>query len=472
MAEETTQETRGEEAAEERLRATAEVETLGPCKLRARAAVPAEAVRKEIDQAYRALAKSVQIPGFRPGRVPRRLLEARFGKEIEKELKDSLVQLSFAEIVKDKSLAVVGEPKFDNVRFEKEQDLTYEVELEVRPEFELPEYRGVEVSFQPEPVTDADVEAQLRQLQLSQAQLVPIDPREATAADVYRGKYALYRDGLRLTALREVEFVPASGRLDVFFVPDLAERVAGWDAESGAPLAFEVEVPADFRDEVLRGQRVELRFAFDEVLRREPPALDDEFAKSLGQESLEELRREVRESLEFRARRREEIRVEQRIVEKLADSVAMELPEGVLAGERERWRERRKFELVLEGDVDPLQVEQALEKEGEAAEDDLRRSLKARFILDRIAEKEEIDADDYEVEERVEVLARHYGVPFRALRQEIAEKGRLEAVRDMVRDEKVRAFLRENAKETSPAQGAISPPSPGGGEAPEGAQNP
>lgn len=473
MAEEMTEETRGEEAAEERLGAKAEMETLGPCKLRARVAVPAEAVRREVDDAYRTLAKSVQLPGFRPGRVPRRLLEARFGKEIDKELKDSLVQASFGEIVEENSLAVVGEPKFDNVRFEKEEDLTYEVELEVRPEFELPEYRGVEVSREPEPVSDADVEAQLRNIQLSQAQLVPIDPRQAAAEDVYRGKYALYRDGLRLTALREVEFAPASGRMDVFSVPDLAERIAGWDAESGAPLAFEVEVPSDFRDEVLRGQKVELRFTFDEVLRREPPALDDEFAKSLGEENLENLRREVRASLEYRARLREDSRVEQRIVEKLAGSVAMDLPEGFLAGERERWRERRKFELLLGGGIDPTEVERVLDSEGEAAEEDLRRSLKAKFLLDRIAEKEGIEADEDEVYERVEVLARHHGVPSRALREELAEKGGLERIREMVRDEKVRAFLRENAKIAPPAEGA-SAPSPEGAaaHAPEDAPTP
>lgn len=440
------EETRNAETEEKRLGTTAEVESLGPCKVRVRARVPADTIRKELDEVYRRLSQTVFVPGFRPGRVPRRLLEVRFGKDLEREMKDSLLEASFGEVVEDKSLSVVGDPRFDNVQFEKDQDFTYEVEMEVRPEFPLPEYKGIEVTWDPEPVGEAEVEEELRELQRSQARLVPIDPRDATSGDVYRGKYVLHRGDLRLTNPREARFVPSEGRIDVFSIPDLAEKVAGWNAEFGAPLSAEVDVPGDFPDEVLRGQRLELRFVLDEVCRLEPPALDDAFAQSLGHENLDALRKEVRDSLEYRARRKEMLRVEASILSKLVDSVAMDLPEGVLAEERERWRERRGYELILEYGLTPEKAAKELEKEGEAADEDIRKRLKARFILERIAEAEGIEVSDDELDQRIELLARYNGVPVPTLKAKLREEDKLEDLRGLVRREKVCAFLRKHAK--------------------------
>ena len=139
---------------EETLGTRAELEELAGCKRRLKAAIPAEKVREEVERNYTELSKMVSLPGFRRGRVPRKLLEARYGEQVDKELKEGLVAQSFSEVAKENELKVVGEPNFENVEIN--TDLEYQAEFEVRPVIELPEYKGLEVESEKKPVADAE----------------------------------------------------------------------------------------------------------------------------------------------------------------------------------------------------------------------------------------------------------------------------------------------------------------------------
>jgi trigger factor len=448
-----------------------EVEVVGGCRRRVKASVPADKVRAELDKNYRQLSQSIQLPGFRRGHVPRRLLEARFGEEIEGDVKESLLAESFAEVVEGKDLKVLGSPRFEKVSFSKDSDLTYEVDVEVRPEFELDGYKGIEVEWEGIPLKDEWVDQALENLQVKEAKLVPIGAADAGPEDYFRGTYRLHRDGVLVKTSETVSFVPATGRLEAFAIPDLPERCAAWDRSQespadpapGSPLSIDVKVPADYPDEVLRGVDVNLQFQLEEALRRELPPLDEEFAKHRGADSLDALKAMIRDELAKKLERDEETMVDERILEKIADRTAMDLPEGLLEHQKERVRLANEYRLLEEGHP-AEEVERMLrveEGQPDSQTEPIRRALKSFFILDRIADLEKIFVMEREVDERLRHMALLYRAPLEVLRGELQKTGRLDELRTLMRHEKVRKLLRQNAKVVRPGIPTPGIPTPG-----------
>jgi len=469
-----------EQPVDETLGTRAEVEVLGDCKRRITASVPVEKVREELDRNYKELASTVQLPGFRKGRIPRPLLESRFGKEIESDVKQSLLSVSLSEVIEAQKLDVVGSPTVTEVELKRDADMTYVVELEVRPEFELPQYKAIEVSREAVPVKEEDVEERLQALRRKAAKLEPVDLAQAGADSVYIGKYTLFRDAVKVKGGVDVSFLPVSKVLGPFFVEDLEERVKTWNISAGEPLKLTVRVPADYSDEVLRGKEAELEFVLEETRKSVLPELNDDFAKSLEKGSLDEVRADIRKSLEELARRDSDRKVEARILEKILGSTTLALPEGLVAGMVSRRRLEREYELLERG-MPPEEVKATLVREwgaeqespqGEAGEtastepapggpesapqpaaaasEEIRREIKEYFVLERIASNEKIYATEEEVDKRVYLMATMYGIPPGRLLEELRSSGRLEGLRTSLRSEKVRAFLRKEARILGP----------------------
>jgi trigger factor len=443
-----------EQEEEESLGTKSTLETLGPCKRRVKAEVPPDKVEEELDRNYRELISSVQIPGFRRGHVPRALLEKRYGEEIEGDVKEALLGLSFQEVVKENDLKVIGKPKFDNVTFTRGEALRYEVELEVRPEFQLASYVGVEVAEVGEdkvaPVTEATVDEQIERLRKKHPRLEPVDPKDAGPNDFFMGHYALRKEGMRLHLKEEARFQPESGNIDGIEVPDLKEKVASRADPSVIQAA--VKVPDGYAAEMLRGKEVDLEFTIEETRKIEYPPVDDDLAKVYGVQSVAELRDRIRKELE--AQRSIEIEgiLEDRAMEKVEESVQFDLPEGLI---EEQGRMRRMWtELsLIEAGMSREEIDAELKKLDETAGTDLRKEVKRYFILEKIAEDEKIFATEDDVAVRVALLARAYGRPAKGVFAEMEESGRIEVLRSEIRQSKTRDFLREKAKVVKPGEG-------------------
>ncbi len=440
-----------------------QIESLSTCKRRITATVPVEKIKEELDKNYKELASTVNLPGFRRGRVPRQLLEARYGKEIESDVKEALLSLSLSEVVEAHKLDVVGSPKIKDVQFTKDADLGYVVELEVRPDFELAEYKSVEVEGENVSVKAEDIEERLALMQRKAAKLVSVNPSDAGMDDVYLGKYNLYRDGAKVKSGVEASFTPSSNVLHEFFVEGLGDRVKNWNLTSGEPLRIPVKAHGNFSDEVLRHADLELEFVLEDTRRVDLPELNEEFAKTFQTESLEALRAEVRKSMEDRSRREADKKVETKILEKILATATMEIPEGLVESIINRRRMEREYELLEKG-VPAEEVKATLVREWEqsevegqkpgssenlpssAASEEIRREIKEFFVLEKIASNEKIFATEEEVDKRVNLMASLYGIPLARFRDELRSSGRLEEVRFSLRNEKVRAFLRKEAR--------------------------
>jgi trigger factor len=362
--------------------------------------------------------------------------------------------------VEEKDLKVVGSPRFENISFSKDADLSYEVDLEVRPEFEVDGYKGLEVDWKEVPMKEEYVDLALRNMQARAAKLVAIDAAEAGADDYFQGTYRLLRDGVLVkTSPEQVTFVPSQKRLDAFEIPDLPEKWA-----SSAPLTIDVKVPDDFPDEVLRGADAKLEFHLEGASRRELPAIDDAFAQEQGAQSLDALKAMFREQIADRLHRDEEALVDKRIMDRLIEKTAMDLPDGLIESQRERSRLEAEYKLLQEG-LPAEEIEKRLEEQGSQVED-LRRALKTFFILEKVAEKEKVFAMEREVEDRVRAMAAFYRAPADRLREELRKTGRLEELRIVLRHEKVRKLLRDGAKikKGSTPDPADASSDPGGGD--------
>jgi trigger factor len=221
---------------------------------------------------------------------------------------------------------------------------------------------------------------------------------------------------------------------------------------------LDVKVPNDFPDEVLRGVDLKLEFHCEEVERIELPELDDAFAKEFGKKSLDELKAEIRESVQAQARRKEDQKIAATVLEKVLASVSIELPEGLLEGQKGRWTHNREYELLVEQGMPAEKVKETLAKEAEAAGEEFRRGLKEYFVLERIADKERIFATEEEVDKRLRLMATLYGVPAARLREEMRKTERLEELRYVLRHEKVREFLGKRARVLGPDGKPEEPP--------------
>ena len=447
----------------------ADVHDLGPCKRRVIARVGADKVDERLDKAYDELIQTVSLPGFRRGRVPRRLLEKRYGEEVDKDIKEQLLAESFAEVVEQKSLRLLGAPDYEKVEFGAGTDLCYETDVQVQPEFDLPRYKGIEIEHEAVPVEEDAVEKELESLRRDRTEMVPIGPMEAGDDDQFIGTFKLFDGDVEVKESDRVAFSPKSNCLEHFKIEGLGELVKGWERSSvgtsdARPLVAEVTVPQSYPDEMLSGKDLRLEFTLDETRTPEIPELDEKFALGLGCESVEDLCKTVRERVERDALTRQEKLIEKTIMDRLLEAVDLDLPQDLIERQRRLAEEQVEQKLLASGNnadgatgdsadgttgKPETEVATLREQAAEKAEEELSRELKEFFLLERIGEKEKIVATEDEVKQRVELMALVYGVPAATMIREFKESGRIGEIRMNLRNEKVKTYLRKKARISS-----------------------
>ncbi|HEY8424865.1 MAG TPA: trigger factor [Limnochordales bacterium] len=422
--------------------------------------VPAETVRRSMDEAYRRLAQRVRVPGFRPGRVPPEVLRARLGVQpVYDEALDILLPQAYREAVEQSGLEPVEDPRIDIVQMEEDKPLVFKAEVTVKPEVTLGTYRGVKVERVVRRVSDADVDRVLRRLQEQLAVLEPVDQ------PVQRGLYVEV-DYDALLDGRPFRGGAARGRtLEV----GSEQVLPGFDAaiegmRPGEQRQFELDVPADYPVKDLAGKRLAFTVTVQSVKAKRLPAIDDELAQQVGgYADLGELKAAIRRSLEASADRKGRAELRRRVVERVTQEAKVEVPEPMLRRRTDRLLRELAERLAAQG----LTVERYLELTGRSAselvqslEPEARRQLVEEMVIDAIARQESIEPDPAEVERRVEeVLGPIRGrgdaaqLSERRRRQEQARQQQLaedvrESVRIGLRRERTVAWLVEQAEVT------------------------
>ncbi len=375
-----------------------EVETLSAVRRRLEIEVPAERVAAEMQRAYEQLRRRVRLPGFRPGRAPRPLLERQFGERVRRDVFSRLVHEALAEALREKRIETVGAPQIAVEQASAGGPLRFRATVEVMPEVQARDYIGLAVERPVRRITERDVEQALERLRQAAAQLRPVEGRNVVApGDVVLLDYEIRRDGEVVDRGVARLYEVGSGGL-----PEAIEqRLLG--AAAGQRLRF--SLPEAGVQPRMEGQsETQCELWVRSLFIKEVPDLDDELAKDHGEcGNLAELRERVRRGLEAEAAREGDDRLRAAILERLAALHDFEVPEGLVAQEAEALVEavRRDWQwdrLALS----PAQREAALERLRERARAEAHTRVKAFLVLDAIAAQEGIKVEESEVSREVE----------------------------------------------------------------------
>lgn len=431
-----------------------EMDEVGPCKRVLKVEVPVEKVLEEIEKSFRELGSTLTYPGFRKGRVPRLILEKRFGTQIRDEVKETLLQTSFEEAVTEKKLSPLGEPEFDKVEFETEKPFSYEVTLDVRPEFELGEYKGIQVDEPSVEPTPEAVEGAIDSLRRSRAELVTVEEGVAQEGDYLIADIGLFV-GEEKVHLEEETSIPVGGD-QAFGLQDPKIRDLFVGAKVGEPAQVEIPFPEDFPKEEQRGQTARITLDPKEVKRLKLPELDKDLAKELGHDSVKAVREDIVEKLRMRGEMEKLPRIENAIIEKILASMDLPLPEDIIEKEADNVEARQRWRLEQMGLGEEQIAEYARERRSKSKEE-IARSLREIFVLDKIADAEKIFVTEDDVDRHLAGRAAQYGKTLPALKEELRETGDLGAIRMEMRHVKVREYLREHAEITPAAKEEPAP---------------
>lgn len=379
------------------------VEDLSPIKKKLDIALPREEVQAKIDAAYRGLSQRARIKGFRPGKVPRQVLERYYGSQLESEVIGELIQHSFVHALEERQLKAVARPEIVAEEVRPAEGLRYSATIEIKPDVAVSGYDGLEVERVVEPVAEAAIDEQLERLRQSFAQMVPVTDRDTVAqGDLVSIAYTGVVDGRALTGATAQNRVLEVG--SGTFPPPFEEKLVG--LRRGESAHIPVEYPSQHHSAEVAGKTVTFRVEIKEIGRKELPALDDEFAKDHGEcGSLAELRDKMRQGLTAAAEREADERVRMALVRQVVERNPFDVPEALVT---------QRFESMAH-DVGVHDDAQAGgNAELQAKLDEIRTELRVRaresvhsaLVLERIALQEHIAVPETDVDERIADVVR------------------------------------------------------------------
>jgi len=437
------------------------VETIATCKKRLSITIPREEIEAKFDERFGELEREAFVPGFRPGHAPRRLIERRFKDAVTEEVRAKLVSEAFEKVLEEQKLDIVGEPDIDPEKIElpDEGPMTFSVDLEVRPEFDLPEdYSRIPVEEVERPqVTDETVEQALERLREQHGSLEPVGEDEgAGERDLVAADLTIQAGETMVVDRQNVRLPVREVAIEGIRLAELPDLLAG--AKAGETKEATITIGQEADNEAVRGQEADLTVKVNEVQRLRV-AEDAALLEATGQEDMEALRayirrrQEARSEADFREAREEAVR------NWLLQEVRFDLPEDLVKRHANRLLQRRLTSMQYRG-VPADELEQHMDEIAGATGEQAARDLRLHFILDAIAKKEGIEVADTEVDARVRFMAVQYGRKADRLREEMETSGGLDSLRAQILEDKVIRTLLDRATGAAPPEEAAGEAEP------------
>ncbi|HSH94784.1 MAG TPA: trigger factor [Roseimicrobium sp.] len=424
------------------------VENLAPCKKLLRVEVDVQTVDTAFDDVVKDFQRHANLPGFRAGKAPRTMVENAYGSRIQDEVKKKLIGDAYRQAVSDNKLRVVVNPDIEEIQFGRGQVLQFAATVELEPEFELPEYKGLDVKREAAVTTDADVERALGVLAEQRAEYKDVE-RPVQDGDFVVVNYTGTCDGKPITdtaptarGLTEQKNYWLKVEKDSF-IPGFTEQLVG--AKSGDKRTVNVDFPADFVSQPLAGKKGVYEVELVGVKERILPVIDEEFAKSFGAEGLEKLREGVKADLQNELSMKQSRSVRDQLVRALLDKVTCDLPETVVNTEVRNV----VYNIVNENQqrgVPKETIEAQKDQIFSVASTSAKDRVKSMFILHRIANKEGIKVEQQELIQRIHMMAQQYQTPVDKLVKELQQRNGIAEVQEQILSGKVLDFLQLNAK--------------------------
>ena len=419
------------------------METAADCKRSLEIEIPLDEVEQARERVTSSIKERVRLPGFRPGKAPVSMIQSRFEGEIRHEVLELLLPQAFRDRVQKDDIKVVGQPDISDLKFEPGQPIRFKADFEVAPEVEIDEYRGVPVKYEEPTVPEEEVEKRLEGLRENKADYPNLDPRPIESGDYV------------LVHLRSLSGLAESGRPEDIdqdiqievgaedTLPGFNEALIGASPEEVKEV--EITYPEEYGQERLAGKTVRFELTPKFIRKRELPALDDDFARDLGDyQNLEELKETIKKTIFSEKQYAAQQTAKEELLDRLVESNTFPIPQAYVERQIENQVRMQLRELAGRG-VDPNTLKLDWEKIKEAQREKAVRNVKASLLLEKISEREGIQASKEEVDRELQRIARQEREGVAVTRARLEKEGTLGRIAGHIQTEKTLHFLFEQA---------------------------
>jgi trigger factor len=412
----------------EKLHQTVEMKDIGPCKKHIKVTIDHADIDSRLNEKFSKLVVDSNVAGFRPGKAPRKIIERRFAKDVGKQVKGEVMLQSLEQLAEENDIAPLSEPNLDPSKIEMPADgpMVYEFDVEVRPQFDLPDYKGLKLKRPIKTFGDEDVRLEQNRLLSSYGQLVPKEKGKAEMGD-YLIADMTTRDGDQI--ISELKEVRMRIEPQLAFKDAVAEKFGKQTigAKAGDERVLDIKLSDNSADEKRRGKVVKATLAIQDVKTMRLPELTPEFLEKLGVENEDKLRETVRVLLNRRLEYTQRQSARQQVLEQIAQASSWELPRDLLMRQARRAMARRVMEMRANGiSEDEIRGRTRLLERDILASTAL--ALKEHFVLQKIAEVEKIDVDDDDISNEIERMAYQSDESPRRVRARLEKEDMLEAL--------------------------------------------
>ncbi len=396
--------------------------------------VSPEEFEKAVNKAYLKVKNSINVQGFRKGKAPKHIIEKKYGKGIfYDDAMDLAIQEEYPKAVKELELDVIDSPKVDVVKFEEGEEIILTADVEVMPEVELPEYKGVEVEKTEINVTDEDVENEIKAIQEKNARIIEVSERAVQNGDFLTIDYAGF--------VGEEQFEGGTAEnqsLEIgsnTFIPGFEEQLIG--KNKGEEVKVNVTFPEEYHSEELKGKDAVFNVTIHEIKSKELPEMDDEFAKDVSEfDTLDELKADTKKNLEQRAADSAKVANDNNVITKIVNEAKIDIPEVLIKREIDflgrNYEQQFRQQGFVGKEYDSI-IENFVNQYKEGARNQAEFNVKAELVLEAIIKKEGIKASEEDIAKEIDEVAKSYNV----------EEERLEAFKESLLQSS-RSYVEEN----------------------------
>lgn len=429
-----------------------ELKEISPTRKQIDIEIEADAVRAVYDRISDNYARAATVPGFRPGHAPRAVVRSRFKDQIRTEVLRELLPNAVQEAIAEHNVAALGEPELNLDNTEGlsqlgQKSISFNVNVDVLPEIKLGAYKGLEASRRTRPVKDEDIDPVIEHLRESSAALQPVEDRGASIGDTvtanFYGKFVNEPDAEPIN-VEDVDVILGGKGV----VQEITDNLIGVQPDDQR--TFSIDYPKDFSAKGLAGKLVEYTVKVSAVRIKELPDVDDDWAQSLGDEieSVDQLREKIRADLDAQARNEAEGNLRTELLRKLVEAHEFELPERLVAHQTEHRFESVVRDMIGQG-IDPRNPELDWERARDSLKEQASYELRSSLLLEQIADTEEIEVSDQEIEDEINAIADNTRQTPQQVRDVLTKQGGERSIASRLRNRKALDFLVANAKVTN-----------------------
>ncbi len=385
--------------------------------------VDAEGFEKALQQAYLKARKQININGFRKGKAPRKMIEQLYGDNVFfEDAVNLLVNTDVAPAVEETDYEIVASPDIEVTSVNKNDGVSFKVTITTKPEVEISDYKGIEIEKNVKTITDEDVNNQIEALRERNGRLVTIEDRAAENGDIAVIDFEGFKDGVAFEGGKDTNYELALGSNT--FIPGFEEQIVG--KKTGEEFTINVTFPENYQMEEIAGQPCEFKIKLNEIKAKELPELDDEFVKDATEfDTLDELKADIKAKLEERASKNAEVEADNKLFETLIDKMTADIPEVMYESKIDEMVRDFEMRLSQQG----LNLEMYLTYTNmditafrKTFEDQAQKQVKVRLALEKIAELENVEISDAQVEEEINKMAEQYNLTAEKIKAIVSPK--------------------------------------------------